>query len=195
MMKVRLLLVLGIFLSFASTPVFAKMDGDKLFQQFSAEIRQYETAHHLPDLMATIRKTIPSAELRSSKHHESTITRWPDHWYDVTGLEKGQHPSHTTGDWDCDGEEDQAVILQKPKYEVVVVLSSGMTLTFDVSVDQITASAPGRFEIYEANGGFEGKKTFTAECGFINAMYWGKSSFALFVDLKAEKLVQYWMGD
>ncbi len=171
------------------------MDGDKLFQQFSAEIRQYEMAHHLPDLIATIRKTIPSAELTSSKHHESTITRWPDHWYDVTGLKKGQHPSHTTGDWDCDGEEDQSVILKKPKKQIVVVLSSGMTLTFDVGVDQITARPPGKYGIYEANGGFEGKKTFTAKCGFINAMYWGKSSFALVVDLKAKKLVQYWMGD
>ncbi len=194
-MKIRLQLLLGILLFLTSTPVFAKMDGNQLFQQFSSEIRQYEMAHHLPDLIATIRKTIPSAELRSSKHHESTITRWPEHWYDVTGLEKGQHPSHTTGDWDCDGEEDQSVILKKPKEQIFVVLSSGMTLTFDVGVDQITARPPGKYGIYEANGGFEGKKTFTAKCGFINAMYWGKSSFALVVDLKAKKLVQYWMGD
>ncbi len=194
-MKIRLQLLLGIFLSFASTPVFAEMDGDKLFQQFSAEIRQYEMAHHLPDLMATIRKTIPSAKLRSSKHHEYTITRWPEHFYSVTGLEKGQHPSHATGDWDCDGEKDQAVILQMPKTQIVVVLSSGMTLTFNTGVDQITTRPPGRYRIYEANGGFEGKKTFTAKCGFINAQVWGKSSFALVVDLKAKKLVQYWMSD
>ena len=47
----------------------------------------------------------------------------------------------------------------------------------------------------ETDRDFEGKKTFTAECGFINAMYWGKSSFALVVDLKAKKLVQHWMSD
>jgi len=195
MTKVTFQFVLGILLLIASNPVFAKMDGNKLFQQFSSEIRQYERANHLPDLLATIRKTIPSAKLRSSKFYEYTITTFPDMFYDVTGLKKGQHPSHTTGDWDCDSEKDQAVIVQKPKVQVVVVLSSGMTLTFDKGVDQITASPPGRYGIYEANGGFEGKKTFTAKCGFINAMYWGKSSFALVVDLKAQKLVQYWLSD
>ena len=70
-----------------------------------------------------------------------------------------------------------------------------MTLTFDTGVDQITARPPGRYRIYVANGDIEGKKAFTAKCGFINAMYWGKSSFALVVDLKAKKLVQYWMSD
>ena len=115
MTKVKFQFVLGMVLLMASNPVFAKMDGNELFQQFSSEIRQYEMAHHLPDLMVTIRKTIPSATLRSSEHHEYAITRSPDLFYDVTGLEKGQHPSHTTGDWDCDSEKDQAVIVQEPR--------------------------------------------------------------------------------
>jgi len=196
-MKVRLRLLPGFLLLFASTPVFAETDGRELFQQISSEIAQYEAAHHFSDLMAKIRKTIESAEMRSIQYHEYTITEYPDLFYDVTGLAKGQHPYHATGDWDCDGEEDQAVILQEPKAQVVVVLSSGMTLTFETDVDGITPGKPGRHltAAGKGSGDGEGEKTFTAECGFINAELWGKSSFALVVDLDGKKLVAHRMSD
>ena len=181
----------------ASAPVFAETDGKELFQEISSEIAQYEAEHHVSDLMARIRKTVESAEMRSIEHHEYSITRNPDIFYDVTGLEKGQHPYHATGDWDCDGEEDQAVILREPKEQVVVVLSSGMTLTFETDVDGISPGKPGR-RLTAAGKGYgdgEGDAAFTAKCGFINAEYWGKSSFALVVDPNGEKLVQHWTSD
>lgn len=142
---------------------------------------QYEAANHLSDLMATVRKTFERAELRSIAHHEYTITQYPDMFYDVTGLEKGQHPYHATGDWDCDGEDDQAVILQEPKAQIVVVLSSGMTLAHETSVDAISPGERGRF--------------LTAKCGFIHAEYWGKSSIALVVDLNEGKLIEHRTSD
>jgi len=193
-MKIRLQLLLGILLLFASTPV-AGMDGKQLFQEISSEIVQYEAENHFSELMARIRETVESAEMRSIEYHEYTITKWPDYFYEVTGLKKGQHPYHATGDWDCDGEEDQAVILQKPKEQVVVVLSSGMTLTFETDPDAITPGKPGRHLTLAGYGDGEGERAFTAKCGFINAEYWGKSSFALIVDLKARKLLQYWTSD
>ncbi len=180
-MKIRLQLLLGILLLFASAPAFAGLDGKVLFQEISSEIAQYEVANHFSDLMARIQQTVESAEMRSIEHHEYTITRSPEHFYCVTGLKKGQHPYHATGDWDCDGEEDQAVILQKPETQVVVVLSSGMTLTFETDLDGITPGKPGR-HLTAAGKGYgdgEGDAAFTAKCGFINAEYWGKSSFAL----------------
>ncbi len=196
-MKIRLRLFLSILVLFASTPVFAGLDGKVLFQEISSEIAQYEAENQFSDLMARIRKTVESAEMRSIEYHEYTITQWPDLFYDVTGLEKGQHPYHATGDWDCDGEEDQAVILEDPKAQVVVVLSSGMTLAFETKVDAITPGKPGR-HLTAAGKGYgdgEGDAAFTAECGFINAEYWGKSSFALVVDVTGKKLVQHWTSD
>ena len=196
-MTVRFQHLLGILPLFASTSVFAQMDGKELFQQISSEMAQYERTHHLSDLIERIRKTIRSAEMRSIQYHEYTITEYPNLFYDVTGLEKGQHPYHATGDWDCDGEEDQAVILEDPKAQVVVVLSSGMTLAFETNVDAITAGKPGR-HLTAAGKGYgdgEGDAAFTAECGFINAEYWGKSSFALVVDVTGKKLVQHWTSD
>ncbi len=196
-MKVRVQLSLGILLSFASTPVFAGMDGKQLFQEFSSEMAQYEAENQISDLMSRIRKTLESAEMRSIETLEYTITQHPDFFYDVTGLEKGQHPFHATGDWDCDGEEDQAVILKQPKTQIAVVLSSGMTLTFETGVDGITPGKPGRHLTAAAKvyGDGEGERAFTAKCGFINAEYWGKSSFALVVDLDGEKLVKHQTSD
>jgi len=117
MTKVKFQFVLGICLLIASSPVFAghpqEMDGNQIFQQMSSEIRQYEMAHHFPDLLATIRKTIPSAQLRSFNFLENSITKNAHVFFDVVALKKGQHPYHTTGDWDCDSEKDHAVIVQK----------------------------------------------------------------------------------
>ena len=197
MTKVKVKFLLGVLLLSASNPVLAETEGEKLFQQISSDITQYETANHLPDLMTRIRGTIQSSEVRSIQYHAYTITRNPDLFYSVSGLKRGQHPYHTTGDWDCDGETDQAVLLQKPKEQVVVVLSSGMTLTFEADVDGITSGEPGRHlpAAGKRYGDGEGEKVFTAKCGFINASHWGKSSFALVVDLEARKLLQYWTSD
>jgi hypothetical protein len=158
---------------------------------------QYEAEKHISDLMSKIRKTVESAEMRSIETLEYTITQHPDFFYDVTGLEKGQHPFHATGDWDCDGEEDQAVILKEPNPQIAVVLGSGMTLSFETGVDGITPGKPGRqlTSAGKAYGDGQGQQAFTARCGFINAEYWGKSSFALVVDLDAKKLVRHQTSD
>ena len=187
-MRIRFQLLLGSLLLFPSTEVFAGLDGKVLFQEISSEITQYEAENHISDLMSRIRKTVESAQMRSIEYLEYTITQHPDLFYDVTGLEKGQHPYHATGDWDCDGEEDQAVLLQEPKPQIAVALSSGMTLVFETDVDGISPGKPGRH--WTVAG-----KAFTAECGFINAENWGKSSFALVVDLNGKKLVKYWQSD
>jgi hypothetical protein len=121
-MKSRLRGLLGSLVILASAPVLAESDGEALFREISAEMARHEAAHDVADLMTTIRKTIAAAELRSLEHHRWTITQHPGLFYDVTGLEQGQHPYHATGDWDCDGEPDQAVLLQQPKSQVAVVL-------------------------------------------------------------------------
>ena len=197
MRKVEFQFLLGVLFSFASSPVLAETEGEKFFQEISSGMAQYEAENHFPDLTARIRRTIPSAEVRSIQYHEYTITTYPDFFYDVSGLEKGQHPYHTTGDWDCDGERDQAVLLQNPKPLVVVVLSSGVTLTFETAVDGITSGEPGRHQTAagKGHGRGEGEKAFTAKCGFISANLWGKSSFALVADLEARKLREYWTSD
>jgi hypothetical protein len=157
----------------------------------------YESDNEISDLMSRIRKTVESAEIRSIRTLEYTITQHPDFFYDVTGLEKGQHPFHATGDWDCDGEEDQAVILSEPIEQIAVVLSSGMTLTVVTGADGITPGKPGRHLTTAGKGYAEetGGQEFTAKCGFINAEYWGKSSFALVVDLEGQKLVKHQTSD
>lgn len=194
-MKLALRLLTGALLSFSSTSVFAQIDGKALFQEISSQTAQYEVANHFSDLNATIRKTVESAEIRSIEFHEWTITNNPDLFYDVSGLEKGQHPYHTIGDWDCDGEEDQAVILREPKSQIVVVLGNGKTLSHETSVDGITPGKPGRHPTAagKGSGDGDGDATFTAKCGFISAAYWGKSSFALVVE--EETLVEHWTSD
>jgi hypothetical protein len=139
-------LALTVVLAVASTSVFAESDGKQLFQEISSEIAKYEAEHHLSNLMARIRETVEAAEIRSIEHHEYTITKYPDVFYDITGLEKGQHPYHATGDWDCDGEEDQAVIVQQPEAQVVVVLSSGATLTVVILGDRFS-DASGKVSV------------------------------------------------
>ncbi len=72
-----------------------------------------------------------------------------------------------------------------------------MTLTFETDVDGISPGKPGR-HLTAAGKGYgdgEGDSAFTAKCGFINAEYWGKSSFALVVDPDGKKLVQHWTSD
>ena len=176
-------LALTVVLAVASTSVFAESDGKQLFQEISSEIAKYEAEHHLSNLMARIRETVEAAEIRSIEHHEYTITKYPDVFYDITGLEKGQHPYHATGDWDCAGEEDQAVIVQQPEAQVVVVLSSGATLTFETDADGIRSGAPHK------------DSTFAAKCGFVRAEHWGKSSVALVVDVGGKKLVAHQTSD
>ncbi len=117
-MKSRLRGLLGSLVILASAPVLAESDGEALFREISAEMARHEAAHDVADLMTTI----AAAELRSLEHHRWTITQHPGLFYDVTGLEQGQHPYHATGNWDCDGEPDQAVLLQQPKSQVAVVL-------------------------------------------------------------------------
>lgn len=200
-MKFTLRFVLGILLLLASVPVFAETDGRRLFRQISIELAQYEAAHQLPDLMARLQTTVASAQMRSIEHHEYTITRYPDLFHDVSGLEEGEHPYHATGDWDCDGKPDQAVILQQPKAQIVVVLSSGRTLLHESDVDAISPGAPGRHltargkGVGDGDGADGGDATFEAKCGFIEAEYWGKSSFALVVDPDAGRLVEVQVSD
>ncbi len=70
------------------------------------------------------------------------------------------------------------MILQQPKSQVMVVLASGLTLAFETDVDAISSGKPGR-----------------EKCGFVLAEYWGKSSFALVVDLEERKLVKQQKSD
>lgn len=187
----------GVLLSIASTPAFAQTDGKELFRTISSELARYEAANDVSELMAEVRKSIESAEIRSIEFHEYTITRYPDLFYDVSGLTKGQHPYHTTGDWDCDGDGDQAVILDAPKSQVVVVLGNGKTLVYQTSVDGISPGTPGRHLTAAGKGAGdgEGKASIAAKCGFISADNWGKSSVALVVDPDGEKLLRYRMSD
>jgi hypothetical protein len=54
------------------------------------------------------------------------------------------YDAYPRSDWDCDGEEDQAVILKEPSDQIAAVFSSGMMLTFETEVDGITPGKPDR---------------------------------------------------
>ena len=64
-MKIKLQFLLGSLLLFASTSVFAGLDGKVLYQEISSEITQYEAENRISDLMSRIRKTVESAQMRS----------------------------------------------------------------------------------------------------------------------------------
>ena len=168
-------------------------DVETLFSKFDQE-------YGVPRLSEEIALTIDGARIRGISYYEYPIVKFGEPAFDFEKLRKGQLPYHLQGDFDCDGKEDRAVLLETPSTMLALSLGNGSVLAFpDYDGDTLEKGSKGN-HMTAAGKGYgtpaPGEpRRFESNCDFVSVLWWGKSSYAVVYDPDSGTFQRFWTSD
>ncbi len=164
-----------------------------LFAKFD---REYGT----PRLGKDIAREIQGARIRGIGSYEYPIWKFGEPAFDLEKLRRGQLPYYLQGDFDCDGKEDRAVLLEAPKKMVALSLGKGATLALpDYDGDVLEKGSKGSHPTAVGKGygsPVPGQpRHFESHCDFVSVLWWGKSSYAVVYDPESSTFRRFSTSD
>jgi hypothetical protein len=154
----------------------------------------------VPRLGEALTQGIQGARIRGIGAYEHSILRYGEPAFDLEKLRGGQLPYLSKGDFDCDGTEDQAVLLDEPARMVALRLGNGTTKALPgYDGDVLETGSPGSVVTAAGKGiGSPAPGTperFEARCDFVSVRYWGRSSYAVVFEPESGSFQRFWTSD
>lgn len=174
--------------------------GQALRDEVGALFDALDRRQRVRGLERKIGRAIPGARIRGIEAYEYPILNFGEPAFDLEALRAGRLPYHVRGDFDCDGRDDSAVLLEAPKRMVVLRLATGTTIPLpEYDGDALERGLPGSHPTTAGKGHGtpdpDEPRRFRSPCDFVSVVWWMKSSYALVYEPESRSFRRFWTAD